>query len=469
LAALPDPAQALAIVRASAIPSDADFFELARFARGARDLADVAAAGAFGGDEFTRDERSALVDVTRDLERASPGESGFHLDDSADPELAALRDAAERAREAAALGRSRSAASVARALGREVLASPHFIVMRDELAGPLPEGARVVGEGATYIVCELALDDDALAALAASEAAEAAVAAAEERVRRELGERIARHAPALASAAERCGAFDTFAARVRFAQRYPGCVPDFTSDAELELVDARYVPLEQRVSASDRGYVPISIAFEGAAVVTGPNMGGKTMALRTVGFALACAAYGVPVPARSARLPLASRIAWLGGGSLEADALALSAFGREVIDARAVLDEMRPAAGAVRVCVVLLDEFARTTSPREGRALLAAVLETLRARGALALAATHFDGVAAAAGAAHFATAGLRESLGERGLDLPSALRVIARAMEYRLVRVEDDGPSRSDALELAAALGLDGAVIARAREVLGS
>jgi len=198
-------------------------------------------------------------------------------------------------------------------------------------------------------------------------------------------------------------------------------------------------------------------------VVTGPNMGGKTAALRTLGFLTACVALGVPVPADSAALPLVDEIVWLGGTHETPQDGLLSSFGAEIVELRAVL------AHSTARSLFLIDEFARTTSPREGRALLVALLERLAERDVFGLAATHLAGVSRAARIPHYAIGG-RGVLGARAavpLPLEAALARIAQAMDYRLVQVAEGDAPESDALALADALGLDAALVARAREIL--
>jgi DNA mismatch repair ATPase MutS len=115
---------------------------------------------------------------------------------------------------------------------------------------------------------------------------------------------------------------------------------------------------------------------------------------------------------------------------------------------------------------VLVDEFARTTGPREGRALLIAFAEALRERGAFAVLATHFDGVARAAGTTHLRIAGLRGGgfSAVTADDLGAALDAIDAAMDYRVVVDAGDGAAASDALSLARLLGLDARFVERAR-----
>ena len=119
---------------------------------------------------------------------------------------------------------------------------------------------------------------------------------------------------------------------------------------------------------------------------------------------------------------------------------------------------------------MLADEFARTTTPLEGKALLVALLRRLRARGACALAATHLSGIASAAGARHFAVRGLRGiPQAPPAGDLHRALAVLAASMDYTIAEVGDDDASSADALALASLLGLDAEIVADARRLLGS
>jgi dsDNA-specific endonuclease/ATPase MutS2 len=331
----------------------------------------------------------------------------------------------------------------------------------------------VLREAPTYLLCELVLDAESLAALAARDDAAAEVARREEAVRARLSAVIAASAGALAGACAALGELDILAARAIFAAREGGVVPEL-GGRSVALRGARLPPLAERLEARGRRYEPVSLDLEGPAVVTGPNMGGKTAALRTLGFAAACAILGVPVPARAARLPLFAEVVWLGvaGDRVGDDADLLSAFGAEVVEVRSALAST--AAAGARPVLVLLDEFARTTSPREGRALLVAVLAELRERGAIGLAATHFAGVARAAGVAHFTTGRVKAPAGATGLStgaapasLGAALAGIATAMDYALEPAGDGPDGDSGALVLAAALGLDPRVLARAEAAL--
>ena len=197
-------------------------------------------------------------------------------------------------------------------------------------------------------------------------------------------------------------------------------------------------------------------------MLTGPNMGGKSVSLQTCGFlALACA-LGLPVPAKRARCAIFDQIAWLGLGRNVSIGGLLSSFAREVVELKAIL-----ARGAPRL-LILVDEFARTTTPHEGKALLIALLERLRERGAVGMLATHLSGVSAAAGVRHFAVRGLR-GIPQRPAvsEVAQALAALAEAMDYTIEEVGPDARPRTDAIALTELLGVDADFVAAAHRAL--
>jgi DNA mismatch repair protein MutS2 len=459
IAACPDLASALARARAGAVLADTDFFEISRF------LDAVAAALALA----THCEFRALGLPARDealvaaLAAGRTAERTFYLGDDFDAELKAVRGAAAALRARYDAERSRLAERVAAYAGLDHVRDGEFVLMRERAATPLPREIRVLREAPTYYLCELTLDGPALEALAHLDASEARVAEREEAVRARLSAAVHGAASGLDAAAAKLGVLDSFVTRARFAQRYDACLPQIPDEPALAFDEARFLPLAASLAARGHRYVPLSIDLDGVGVLTGPNMGGKTAALQTCGFVAACVALGLPVPAAAARVALFDEVVWIGAGGEGANDALLSSFGREVTQVRDFLARARSRP------LALVDEFARTTTPREGGALLVALLERLRDRGAVGLAATHLSRIAEDAGVAHFAVVGLRE-LPERAegtLDLDVAIERIARVMDYRVRRVGADDELRADAIALADVLGLDAALIARARSAL--
>jgi hypothetical protein len=446
LRAVPEPGPIVARARAGDPLTDVDFYELGRFVDGLD-----AVARAWTAALGPADARPPSVDALRDLLAPGRDGAGFYLADAFAAPLRAARAALADAEAEVDARRESIAVRVRDAIGVDPIGD-EFVVLRDVYDGPLPADVLVVREMPTYRAAALRVLSPQ------RDAALARLAEVEDGARHTLAENVAREAEAVGAATRALGALDRTLARVAFTQRWGGCVPELTP-YRLAFDEATFTPLADALATRGYRYTPLSLELSGVAVLTGPNMGGKSAALATTGFLCACVALGLPPPARAAALPLFESLAWIGGEGPGERTRLLSAYAAEVVRARETLAAASPRA------LVLVDEFARTTGPREGRALLVAFVEALRARGAFALIATHFDAVAAAAQVPHLRIAGLRErTLGLIDAnDLNAALDAINAAMDYRIVGARD-GDAASDALELARLLGLDDDVIARAR-----
>lgn len=457
LRAAPDVAAAIARAAAGDVLGDADFLELQRF------LDALARAYEYSDDDELDPDRPVVARLREMLAPGRSGESGFYLADDYDPALAQARAVAARAQRLYDEVRGRIASRVAGRLGREEVAH-EFIVMRDDLRGALPPEVRVIREAPTYLLCELELDEGGLTALASRDAASERSARLEEELRARLSRIVRAGAPDLERLAQCFGHTDVLFAQVDFAQRHSCVAAEIVPDSGLEFSEARFLPLAAELAREGRPYLPVSLKLPDVAVLTGPNMGGKSAALRTAGTIALLAAFGIPVPAKSARLPLFARIAWLGIGTESPAEGLLSSFAGEVRRLRDVL------AASKERTLILLDEFARTTTPGEGRALLVAVVETLLERRIAAFVATHLAGVAESAGVTHFAIRGLRGvPHAPKNAHLHQVLAALAASMDYSIVEISGDREPHADAIALAELLGLDEGIISAARRALES
>lgn len=447
----PDPLPALSRAGMGEVLDDAQLLELLRFLDAAQRVEAIA-------PQFWNEP---VREAARLLEAGRAGKFGFYLSENLDAALGEARAQADRAQAEYESARGRLAQRAAQALGRDDLPPGEFIVMR-EAAAHLPQGVRVIREAPTYYLCELELDENALQALRKRDDANQTVAQAEERARTRISAYLRERAQALESLMEALAAFDVHLAQVRFTQTYACTPPRIADENLLRFEEASYLPLKADLEAAGRPYEPISIDLSEIAVLTGPNMGGKSVALRTCGFIALLAAFGIPVPAKNASSALFDEISWLGIGAQEEAGSLLSSFAREVVRLNEIWTR-KPARP-----LLLVDEFARTTTPLEGKALLVALLRALRARNRLAFAATHLAGVAQQSGVRHFAVRGLREiPKAVRGGDLQAALASLAQSMDYAVAEVRGDGERQADALALAALIGLDENVVAEAAALL--
>ena len=213
------------------------------------------------------------------------------------------------------------------------------------------------------------------------------------RILRDLTRRVGERAAELARAAEILGQLDAVQAMALAAKDMGATPAEVSEDGTLDLIDARHPLLMPSLSErlgiarrSSREPVPVSLRVGGTEpvlVISGPNTGGKTVALKTVGLLSLMAQCGLHVPAApGSRLPVFRRIyADIGDEqSIAADLSTFSAHLASIVEMTRDLD--RPA-------LVLLDEVGAGTDPTEGGALGVAIVDHFRERGATVVATTH--------------------------------------------------------------------------------
>lgn len=202
-----------------------------------------------------------------------------------------------------------------------------------------------------------------------------------------LTERLQLVRGALVDAAETIAELDGIFARARFARDFDATMPEFSGAAELRLVDARHPVLEDKLRREDRVVVPMTLALGGAEkvlVISGPNTGGKTVALKTTGLAALAAQSGIPVTAQRAALPIFDRVL-VDIGDEQSIAADLSTFSAHMLNLKTMLELATPQS------LALVDEMGTGTAPEEGAALAVALLDEFRAKNCIVLATTHHD------------------------------------------------------------------------------
>jgi DNA mismatch repair protein MutS2 len=270
------------------------------------------------------------------------------------------------------------------------------------------------------------------------------------RILRELSRQVAVAAPQLEEAAAICGRLELEAGKASFAAAYGGCGAEFGEEA-LQLDAARHPLLVATLRGrAGREVVPLSLqlAPERMLILSGPNTGGKTVALKTVAVGVWMAQCGLPVCARRARLPLCDAV-WADVGDVQSIQQDLSTFSSHLLHIRGIL------AAATRHSLVLLDELGTATNPAEGAALAVAIAEFLRERGCWTLISTHHDEMKAWAGRHPGSVAN-----GSVAVD-PVTL---APTYRFRM-----GVPGISAGLDMAARLGMPPAIVEGARARLGS
>src|SRR6266699_1915391 len=145
--------------------------------------------------------------------------------------------------------------------------------------------------------------------------------------------------------------------------------------------------LADNLRKEDRHIVQMTLTLGGeerVLVISGPNTGGKTVALKTTGMAALAAQSGIPVAAQRAVLPLFDRVL-VDIGDEQSIAADLSTFSAHMLNLKSMLEDATPDS------LVLVDEMGTGTAPEEGAALAVALLDEFRAKNCVVLATTHHD------------------------------------------------------------------------------
>ncbi|MFH0945055.1 MAG: endonuclease MutS2, partial [Planctomycetota bacterium] len=176
-------------------------------------------------------------------------------------------------------------------------------------------------------------------------------------------------------------------AKAQFADDFDCTIPRFSPPGtrRLMLKAARHPLLQDILRRQKKRVVPVTLTLDDDSrtlLISGPNTGGKTVAMKTVGLIALMAQAGLPVPCEEAEIPLFSQVL-ADIGDNQSIQESLSTFSAHIARIRAMLD------AADDESLVLLDELGRATDPEEGGALGIAVLERFRQSGAFTLASTH--------------------------------------------------------------------------------
>src|SRR5664279_915624 len=286
------------------------------------------------------------------------------------------------------------------------------------------------------------------------------------RVLLEMTRQIAENAGAILTSADILAELELQFAKARFAEDY-NCVavslsadetpwsdgrprPSMANETRLLLHRARHPLLERNLKLKDLKIVPVTIELEGdrrQLVITGPNTGGKTVSLKTLGLLALMAQSGIPVPADHAEMPVFDGIL-ADIGDYQSIEQNLSTFSAHVTNIDFISRD------ATANSLVLLDELGSATDPEEGASLAVAIAENFRQVGCMIVISTHHT------------------SLKVYGANTPGVINASVGFDEATLqptYELKIGVPGASAGINIAQRLGLNPAIIASARSRLGS
>ena len=259
------------------------------------------------------------------------------------------------------------------------------------------------------------------------------------RILQELSERVRPHAAEIANDAWIIGHLDLIRAKVRFIQERQAVVPQLSDNQEIQLLHVRH-PLVKNAVANDVHFGKELTTI----VITGPNTGGKTIMLKTLGLTQLMAQSGLPILAdKGSRVGIFEEI-FADIGDEQSIEQSLSTFSSHMTNIVDILGKVN------QHSLLLLDELGAGTDPQEGAALAMAILEDLRLRQVKTMATTHYPEL---------------KAYGIETAFVQNASMEFDTASLRPTYRFMQGVPGRSNAFEIAKRLGLSDVIVGDASQ----
>ena len=277
----------------------------------------------------------------------------------------------------------------------------------------------------------------------------------ERRIREELSIKLRPYFDTVINNINTVARFDLLIEKHRVSKLYPSCLPQITKDT-LILKDTTNPYICDILESKGLKFTPVSIEMGlGTTVLTGANMGGKSVTLKTVALNTYLALCGFFVYAVSASIPAFDEIIMISEES-QSVAKGLSSFGAQIVELKNLLNEIEN-----KFVFAILDEFARGTNPKEGESLVRGLVSLLNTKKTVSLLVTHFDHVAELS-KSHYQVKGLQgvsedkisSSLLTKSDD-DAKITAISQFMNYGIFKVDKDAKPPKEALMICRLLGL--------------
>ncbi|MEN1760919.1 MutS-related protein [Anoxynatronum sibiricum] len=288
---------------------------------------------------------------------------------------------------------------------------------------------------------------------------------AENRVRQRLSESIGEAQELLMANTFALAQMDLLLGKVVLARRYRSCCPVLTDEAAICITGGRHPVLEEALRRQRRQPTAVDIEMNrGVTVITGANMGGKTMTLKMAALLTTLAQMGFWVPADHFAF---QPVDWLyfSTGDQQSQSMGLSTFGAEIYALKEVLERTHESG------LLLLDELASGTNPLEGTCISRAIVAHLSQSKAISVVTTHYDGVGDLPGVRHLQVLGLNratlQKLKHQVQETGWSSGLFEAAMDYRLQPREPGVPVPKDAIAVASLMGLQPDILEAAQRWL--
>lgn len=276
----------------------------------------------------------------------------------------------------------------------------------------------------------------------------------EDHIREHLSEKLRFYSNEIQANYDQLANLDVLLAKAVLARDYKLCKPEI-SENKTTIIGAFNPVVAESLRERGLTFQPVDIQFdEKPNLITGANMSGKTVILKTVSLVQLMCQFGFFVPAAKAEIVLVDEIMY-SIGDAQSEVNGLSSFAIEMLN----IDKIIKAAKSGSRILALVDELARTTNPSEGRALVNAFIKILSRHSTRSLITTHYNGISADC-----------NRLRVKGLIVPDGAKVtpenISRYMDYSLIATtEEEVPT--EGLTIAEIFGIDDEFLCEARKNL--
>lgn len=279
----------------------------------------------------------------------------------------------------------------------------------------------------------------------------------QERIKLKLLEELNKNFPIIKEAAKSIGVFDLLLAKCEFSLQNKCSIPKIVDEQMIMVNKGIHPLLDEKLQLEGMRFTPRSICLaKGTALLTGMNMGGKTVTLRMLRLFAAMVSVGMPIPAEKIEIGLFEFI-YSNDKYNDTIRTGLSAFGREVKDMQFAIDKKN------EFGLIFIDEIARGACPELGQSLAHSFIEEMQGSNCILLITTHYSGIKKLDTVVKWQTKGVKEELrANHTLEVDQLEQLI----DYSLVQTENDY-LYSDILQVARLLGLNQNVLERTEQKL--
>lgn len=276
-------------------------------------------------------------------------------------------------------------------------------------------------------------------------------------VRENITNRIREYVDQFYDVIVKIGYLDYILGKTEFIKNNNCVRPSLSSSKNIRIDDGINLKLKELLRIDNKKITPISIDIsEGVTLITGANMGGKTLSLKTIGLLTMMAQMGIYVPAKNFEYyPVDFILTSIG--DKQSEEKGLSSFGAEM---KLISEGLKL---ADKNGLFLFDELASGTNPTEGFAITKSIMEFLGNKSSKFVLTSHYDGLENEGYINHYEVVGLRN------IDFNSIDRnvVLHELMDYSLIKGFSDNSHSMEALNIALFMGMENKIVLRARDIV--